>query len=73
MEQERGKLKKNKKSQSWSSFRSSGDHSEQVVAEGIAEMFCKVLNRAFSGHIGLNEETQHRKHCKPTILNLLHL
>lgn len=36
-------------------------------------MFCEVLHGTFSSNISLEEETQHGKHCKSTILNLLHL
>lgn len=51
-----------RKLQGWDSFRSTTDDGEQVVAKGVTQMGSQILNRTLSGHIGLDEETKHRKH-----------
>lgn len=63
---------KNMESQSRGSLSISRNDSKQVVGERVTEMLCKVLNRTFTSHISLEVETKHGKHCKSTILDLLH-
>jgi hypothetical protein len=50
-----------------------GDDGEQVVAEGVAEVLGEVLDGAFAGDVGLDEEGEHGEHGEPAVLDLLHL
>lgn len=49
------------------------DHSQQVVAEGVAQVSRQVLNWSLASHIRLDEESEHREHGQPSVLDLLHL
>ena len=61
------------KLQGWNSLSSPREDSKQVVPKWITEVWCEILYRPFSSDIGLQEESEHRKHCQPPVLDLLHL
>ncbi|KAG5517154.1 hypothetical protein RHGRI_037794 [Rhododendron griersonianum] len=44
-----------------------------IVGNWVSKMVRQVLQRALSGHNGLNKEPKHGKHGKSSILELLHL
>ncbi|CAN0911518.1 hypothetical protein LINGRAHAP2_LOCUS26912, partial [Linum grandiflorum] len=50
-----------------------GSKSPCIVVDRIGDMVSQVLQRTLSGDNRLNEETKHREHSQPPVLDLLHL
>ncbi|KAG6544360.1 hypothetical protein Mapa_014194 [Marchantia paleacea] len=44
-----------------------------VVHSRVSQVVGQVLDRSLSGHDSLNEESEHREHSQPSVLQLLHL
>ena len=55
------------------SLSSAAKVSEQVVAEGVAQVGSQVLNGTLTSHLSLDEEAEHGEHGKAAVLDLLHL